>query len=36
MPLHLREANQLVVQYHRHHFPTVGGQLALGATEVIP
>jgi hypothetical protein len=31
-PLHLREANQFVNQYHRHNLPTVGGKFAVGAT----
>lgn len=31
MPLHLREANEFVRQFHRHNLPTVGGKFALGA-----
>jgi hypothetical protein len=31
-PLHLREANQFVNQYHRHNLPTVGGKFAIGAS----
>lgn len=30
-PIHLREANEFVRQYHRHNLPTVGGKFALGA-----
>jgi hypothetical protein len=32
VPLHLREANEFVHQYHRHNLPTVGGKFALGAS----
>jgi hypothetical protein len=31
VPLHLREANQFVAEYHRHSLPTVGGKFAVGA-----
>ena len=31
VPVHLREANEFVVKYHRHSLPTVGGKFALGA-----
>jgi len=31
VPLHLREANAFVAQYHRHSLPTVGGKWAIGA-----
>lgn len=31
VPLHLRQANEFVTQYHRHNNPTVGGKFALGA-----
>lgn len=29
-PLHLKEANEYVKQYHRHNIPTVGGKFAIG------
>lgn len=31
VPLHLREANEFVREYHRHSIPTVGGKFAVGA-----
>ena len=31
VPLHLREANEFVANYHRHNLPTVGGKFAVGA-----
>ena len=31
VPVHLREANEFVAQYHRHSLPTVGGKFAVGA-----
>jgi hypothetical protein len=31
VPLHLREANNFVAQYHRHSLPTAGCKFALGA-----
>jgi hypothetical protein len=31
VPLHLREANLFVANYHRHNLPTVGGKFAVGA-----
>lgn len=30
VPLHLKQANEFVRQYHRHSVPTVGGKFALG------
>jgi hypothetical protein len=32
VPVHLREANEFVAQYHRHSLPTVGGKFAIGAS----
>lgn len=32
VPLHIREANKFVAQYHRHSLPTTGGKFALGAS----
>ena len=29
-PMHLKEANEFVRQYHRHNLPTVGGKFAIG------
>jgi hypothetical protein len=31
VPIHLREANEFVANYHRHNLPTVGGKFAVGA-----
>jgi hypothetical protein len=31
-PLHIREANEFVANYHRHSLPTVGGKFAVGVT----
>jgi hypothetical protein len=31
VPLHIKEANEFVAQYHRHSLPTVGGKFAVGA-----
>ena len=31
VPLHIREANEFVRQYHRHNKPSAGGKFALGA-----
>lgn len=33
VPLTLREANQLVLRWHRHHGPTVGGRFAIGLAD---
>jgi hypothetical protein len=30
VPLHLKEANDFVRQYHRHSLPTEGGKFAIG------
>jgi hypothetical protein len=32
VPLHIREANEFVAQYHRHSLPTAGGKFALGVS----
>lgn len=29
-PMHLKDANEFVRQYHRHNLPTVGGKFAVG------
>jgi hypothetical protein len=31
VPLHIREANEFVAEFHRHSLPTVGGKFAVGA-----
>lgn len=31
IPLHIKEANAFVAEYHRHSLPTVGGKFAIGA-----
>jgi hypothetical protein len=31
-PLHIKQANEFVVQHHRHSLPTVGGKFALGVS----
>jgi hypothetical protein len=33
VPLHLKQANEFVAQYHRHNLPTVGGKFAIGAAQ---
>lgn len=32
-PIHLKQANDFVKQYHRHNIPTVGGKFAISAKE---
>lgn len=32
IPLHLREANEFIRQYHRHSLPVTGGKFAVGAS----
>jgi len=33
VPIHLREANEFIVQHHRHNLPTDGGKFAIGAAQ---
>ena len=33
VPLHLKEADEFVANYHRHNNPTVGCKFALGAAK---